>query len=302
MACALVHFPRNNHRTQDHRFLEIRSGIVATKPDLVLATPAVIKSWSESLSGLNAMQSLKSFTYIGAPLNKRIGDDSILHVSREGLGLLFCAQFKAVKLSEEEGSAADSALYTHKYLVSESYAPGYTNTEVDGRPGCAVSDLLEPHPDNPALQRVYGRKDEQIWFSNRARMNPGPVEAHINRNPLVDAALVFGHGRTHPGVLIQLKEETRSDVWGDDLGCDACDGKQRYDVRADDGEQKSRIFDAVWASVEEGNQTLFPQFQIQRKMVVFATAEKPFLLTSKLQPRRRAAFEQYEEEISSAYS
>ncbi|KAJ7161958.1 hypothetical protein C8R43DRAFT_1233492 [Mycena crocata] len=288
------------------------NGIIATKPELVLATPAYIEYYSHTLA------------YIGAPLNRRIGDDlvasgvvlcSIYGTMETGLVTPFfmshgkdwdyfsvCAQFNAVKMPEEDGSVGDSALYTHTYVGSESYAPGYTNTEVDGRPGCAVSDLLEPHPDNPALQRVYGRKDEQIWFSNRARMNPGPVEAHINRNPLVDAALVFGHGRTHPGVLIQLKEEFRSDVRGDELGCDACDGKQRCDVRVDDREPRSRIFDAVWASVQEGNQTLFPQFQIQRKMVVFATAEKPFPLTSKLQPRRRAAFEQYEEEISSAYS
>ncbi|KAJ7149268.1 hypothetical protein C8R43DRAFT_952102 [Mycena crocata] len=74
------------------------------------------------------------------------------------------------------------------FLMCASYPPTYTNAEVDGKPGCAVSDLLEAHPHNPALQR-----------------NILPPESKINQNPLVDSALVFGQRKPYAGVLIQLK-------------------------------------------------------------------------------------------------
>jgi hypothetical protein len=71
-----------------------------------------------------------------------------------------------VRALEDDGSG----LYTHTYLTGPSYATSYTNVEIDGRPGCRLSDLLEQHPDNPELHRVYGRKDDLIAFSTAAKV------------------------------------------------------------------------------------------------------------------------------------
>jgi hypothetical protein len=75
-------------------------------------------------------------------------------------------EFNAVRVPEDDGSG----LYTHTYLTSPSYATAYTNAEIEGRPGCSVSDLLEQHPDNPDLHRVYGRKDDLITLSTAAKV------------------------------------------------------------------------------------------------------------------------------------
>jgi hypothetical protein len=74
--------------------------------------------------------------------------------------------FNAVRVPEEDGSE----LYTHTYLVSPSYEMCWTNTEIGGKPGCSISDLLEQHPDNPDLHRIFGRKDDLINFSTAAKV------------------------------------------------------------------------------------------------------------------------------------
>ncbi|KAJ7490926.1 hypothetical protein FB451DRAFT_1221449 [Mycena latifolia] len=274
-------------------------GIRATKPDIVMSAPSAIEIWSEDPQGLEAMKSLKGLTYSGAPLNKRVGDALV------SKGIVLCSMYGAtevgsvtpffeahgkdwdyfsvreecnpVRVPEDDGSG----LYTHTYLVSPTWTTSSTNTEIDGRPGCAISDLLEQHPEKPELHRVYGRKDDLLVFSNTGKMNPRPVEAEINRNPLVDAALVFGHGRAGPGLIIQLKPEFQKDLL--------------------DAHKRAKIVDALWLSVEEVNSTSPFNRKIPKAMLVLANPRKPFSLTSKLEPRRRVVFEQYAEEIAAAY-
>jgi len=275
------------------------AGILATKPQLVMCTPAAIESWSADPVGVTAMQALKALAYGGAPLNKSVGDTLVangvvlcpFYASLE-TGLLvpfFASQGKdweyfsmrketnAVRVPETDGSG----LYTHIYLGCASHSMVHTNVEVEGRPGCHVSDLLEQHPDNPDLQRLYARKDGLITFSTGYKMNPVPVEAVINGNALVDAAVVFGIGRPQPGVLVQLKPEFQADL-------------------SDDG-KTFKMCDALWVSVDAANKTSPTHFQISRKMVLLADPRKPFALTSKSQPRRRVIFDDYEDEIHAAY-
>ncbi|KAJ6461250.1 hypothetical protein C8R47DRAFT_1159650 [Mycena vitilis] len=275
------------------------NGIIATKPEFVMSTPASIEIWSESSRGLAMMQSLKALTYLGAPLNKRVGD------ALAAKGVVLCSTYgsmetglvapflenhgadwdyfsmrpdiEIIRLPEDDGSA----LYTHTYLPGPTLTPSSTNSLINGRPCCYVSDLLEQHPHKPELHRVYGRKDDIIIFSSGLKMSPGSIEAHINRNPLVDAALVFGQALAHPGILIQVKPEFR-------------------DHLVDDA-KRVKVCDTLWASVKEANQSSPAHFQIPRQMILLANPNKPFALTSKLQPRRRVVLEDYQQEICAAY-
>ncbi|KAJ7684272.1 hypothetical protein DFH06DRAFT_969418 [Mycena polygramma] len=278
----------------------ISKGIIATNPEFVMATPATVETWSESSGGLEMMKSRKALTFLGAPLNKRVGDALVAN------GVVLCSTYGAMETGlvapflEHHGADWDyisirpdievarvpeedgSSLYTHTYLISSSFTTSYTNSVIDGRPGCSVSDLLEQHPRKSELHRIYGRKDDIIIFSSGLKVLPIAYnQAHINRNPLVDAALIFGHTLPHPGVLVQLKPDFQ-------------------DHLVDDA-KRAKVYDTVWTSVEEVNQTSPAHFQIPRKMVLLADPGKPFTLTSKLQPRRRVVFEHYQAEIRAAY-
>ncbi|KAJ7142098.1 hypothetical protein C8R43DRAFT_954443 [Mycena crocata] len=272
------------------------NAIIVTKPDFAMVNPAAIEFWSEDPAGLEAMKSLKCLVFGGAQLNKSVGDALVVRgvilSSSYGTmetGLLspflechgkdwqyFSAgkEVNPVRVLEEN----DSNLYTHTYLIGPSYVTAYTNNEINGKAGCSISDLLEEHPTKPELHRVYGRKDEMVIFSSGSKMNPVAVEAHINRNRFVDSALVLGNGKTYPGLIVQLKPEFRDDI-----------------------ATAEEISEAIWASVQEANKESPTHFHIQRKMVLLADPQKPFALTSKFQPRRRAVFEDYAEEIRAAY-
>ncbi|KAJ7651343.1 hypothetical protein FB45DRAFT_1079115 [Roridomyces roridus] len=196
--------------------------MLTTKPDLVLTTPACIESWSEDPTAIQVLQSLKALKYIGAMLNKRVGDSLVAQ------GVVLCSAYGAMEIglvtpfftshgkdwdyiSLREGVDAvvlpendGSGMYTHTYLVGPHFAAAFTNEEIEGHVGCTLSDLLEQHPDaeKSHLHRVYERKDDLIPFSSAAKMNPVPLEAQINRNPYVENSLVFGHGRSHPVMYV----------------------------------------------------------------------------------------------------
>ncbi|KAJ7094286.1 hypothetical protein C8R44DRAFT_989685 [Mycena epipterygia] len=66
--------------------------LIATKPDLVLSTPASIEAWSDDPLGLKMMQSIKCLSYIGAPLNKRLGDALV------SKGVVLCSSYGAMEI------------------------------------------------------------------------------------------------------------------------------------------------------------------------------------------------------------
>ncbi|KAJ7270500.1 hypothetical protein C8J57DRAFT_1321934, partial [Mycena rebaudengoi] len=59
------------------------NGIVATKPDIIFSTPALIEIWSRSAIGLSAMQSAHRVVYAGATLDKSTEERLFL----QGVGL-----------------------------------------------------------------------------------------------------------------------------------------------------------------------------------------------------------------------
>lgn len=62
-----------------------------------------------------------------------------------------------------------------------AWSPNAFNTEVNGRPAYATSDLFEEHPDDPNLFRVYGRADDQIVLSTGEKVSDsGYVPLHAN--------------------------------------------------------------------------------------------------------------------------
>ncbi|KAJ7651348.1 hypothetical protein FB45DRAFT_1051095 [Roridomyces roridus] len=284
--------PYNQPRAQD-----AIKAMLAIKPDLVMSTPACIESWSEDPTAIQVLQSLKALTYCGATLAKRVGDFLVAQ------GVVLCSSYGAMEigvvtpfftshgkdwdyLSLREGVDAvvlpendGSGMYTHAYLVGPHFSAAFTNVEIDGHLGCALSDLLEQHPDpeKAHLHRVYGRKDDLIPFSSAAKMNPVP----FGSNPFVESSVVFGHGRSHPGIIVQLRQEFRSQLV--------------------EGGKMTEVLASIWASVEAVNKESPTHFRIRKECIILADPAKPFSVTSKFQPRRKVVVEEYREEIASVY-
>ncbi|KAF7329185.1 Acetyl-CoA synthetase-like protein [Mycena kentingensis (nom. inval.)] len=233
---------------------------IATKADLLLTVPVYLETWSQTKRGVDALQTFETVCYVGASLNRAVGDSLV----ENGVGLshLYGAMeqgflnpffVKPTKPHDWEyfslvpGLTAartvepDTAgLYTHTYLITDDFPACFSNESVDGHLGCKLSDLLEAHPTEEGLHRVYGRSDDQITFSSGFKMNPVPLEAIITRNPAVEFAIMLGHGRTHPGVIIQLS----------------------FGILR----QSEEVQDSIWASIQEANKTSPAHAQVTRKV------------------------------------
>ncbi|KAJ7651368.1 hypothetical protein FB45DRAFT_859923 [Roridomyces roridus] len=295
------------------------------------------QSWSEDPTAIQVLQSLKGLKYIGAMLNKRVGDSLVAQ------GVVLCSAYGAMEIavvtpfftshgkdwdyiSLREGVDAvvlpendGSGMYTHAYLVGPHFAAAFTNTEIEGHLGCALSDLLEQHPD-PAkshLHRVYGRKDDLIPFSSAAKMNPVPIglclarflvefglifaEAQINRNPFVENSVVFGQGRCWEMSIRHIAASAMP-------RCERTNFNRRshpgiiVQIRPEVGSGKTtEILASIWASVEAVNKESPTHFRIRKECIILADPAKPFSVTSKFQPRRRVVVEEYRDEIDSVY-
>ncbi|PBK87643.1 hypothetical protein ARMGADRAFT_1168391 [Armillaria gallica] len=91
-----------------------------------------------------------------------------------------------------------------RVYVKESlhHSPAVLDTEIDGIRALATKDLVQLHPLNQRLFKVYGRVDDQIMHSTGEKTNPSPIEAGLNADKRVAAALMFGRSKFQPGVLI----------------------------------------------------------------------------------------------------
>lgn len=81
----------------------------------------------------------------------------------------------------------------------------------------AIKDLYSKHPTKPDRWLYRGRADDVIVLSNGEKVNPLDMEACINSNPAVKAALVVG---SSVAICRALAD------WGGRL--DRADSKQRY--------------------------------------------------------------------------
>jgi len=153
------------------------------------------------------------------------------------------------------------------------------NTEIDGVPAYATSDLLEMHPNNHTLFRIKGRKDDQIMLSTGEKTNPGPLESIIVKNAHVKSAIMFGRGRLSNGVLIE--PESHEEM-------------AKMSIAS--------FRNLVWPSIDEANAYAPAHSRIFKEMVLLASPSKPLSYTAKGTPRRGAILQDYAEEINAIYA
>ncbi|KAI0350525.1 acetyl-CoA synthetase-like protein [Trametes cingulata] len=275
--------------------------IVATECNIALCVPSMIEAWARDSTNIPALRKLKALMYAGAPLNKEVGehllDEGVRLVTGYGmteigaLGKVVCDQTKIPRSDWEYFSLSQPVEFIRVYqpgllrvfepvvVDCPTWSPNAFNTEVDGRPAYATSDLFEEHPTNPNLYRVYGRADDQIMLSTGEKTNPVPMEAILLQHPDIHAAIIFGRGRLQNGVIIQPKEP--------------------FDPA--DEAKLERFRNEIWPTVERANNFAPSHSRIFKEMITVTKPNKPFQYTAKGTPRRHVSLAEYAEEIEELY-
>ena len=169
------------------------------------------------------------------------------------------------------------SLYECVYLPGH---PALTTSNSNQPPGSFHSkDVFTPHPVIPNRWKYASRLDDRITLVNGEKVLPLPIEGHIKQHPLISEAVVFGIGKTVPGLLI-FQSYTALDV---------CSTEDQF-------------LDEVWQTVDRANSTAEYFSQVSRDMIAVLPCDSIIPRTDKGSMIRAQVYQQYAELIESMYT
>ncbi|KAL8915006.1 MAG: hypothetical protein Q9171_000446 [Xanthocarpia ochracea] len=148
-------------------------------------------------------------------------------------------------------------------------------------PNCqeyCTSDLYSKHPTKPDLWKYQGRADDIMTLTNGEKVNPVATEKLIEAHPDVRSVLVVGQARFQTALIVEAREPPPS-----------C------------ASRKTPI-ESLWPTVEKANMQCDAHAKIAKDLILFTTAEKPFLRAGKGTVQRRMTVDAYHEEINKMYN
>ncbi|CAN9113724.1 unnamed protein product [Alternaria alternata] len=274
------------------------------KVDGMKCPPFTIAGLYEDPVTRDILKSLEFVVYIGAPLDRAIGDDLCQHT-----------RLSPVIGSTETGDQiglrpADRSLwYTHDFVPENGHKMVPFDTEgsdnlhelilenaEDGRTNpfqlafwnsghrhlkrIETKELYRPVKDSDGRTRwaFSARKDDLTKLNWLAKFHAQSIESRILQHQEVQNAVVGGEGRPAPYVIVQVKEG------------------------ALDEKSEAQLLDELYDSVIVGaNKNDIDEIRIPRETVMAATREKPLKVNFKQVVQRRAIEQDYLEEIEQAY-
>ncbi|KIJ49855.1 hypothetical protein M422DRAFT_246221 [Sphaerobolus stellatus SS14] len=263
----------------------------------ILSVPSFLETWVADPKNVEILKKMKVIYWGGGPLSERTGR----FLEREGVNIViiygateFGAGAEINAKHPKEGyewfrfppnvspalpSDTDGPdTFELIFKQCETHHLSAINTEIDGVPAYATSDIIQRHEVDHTLFRIMGRKDDQIMLSTGEKTNPGPMEHIIMKNPHVRTAIMFGRGKLSNGVLVEPK---------------SYDDVQRL------GLEKFR--NLIWPNIEEANDYAPAHSRIFKEMILVASPSKPFTYTAKNTARRGAIIKDYADEIEEIY-
>ncbi|KAF8315490.1 uncharacterized protein EI90DRAFT_3021935 [Cantharellus anzutake] len=276
--------------------------IINTPVDILFTIPSFLVVWSLKKEWIELLKRARIVTYSGGPLSKVVGDSlaasgvsiypSYGTTETGGVNTYMPAKVDPeaweywrfsrhvhVSLNPQGEEGSDTVEF--RALRGATHTPSRINSEFDGELGLSTNDLLLEHPTKKGYYTVYGRADDQLMLSTGEKTNPGPLEAVISGDSLVQGPVMFGRGKPHNGIIITPAPHLSLDI--------------------NDKEKVAAYVDAIWPSVQLANEHAPSHSRLFREMIILAKPEKPFTVTGKGSIRKSAVIKDYEEEIEAVY-
>ncbi|CDO76173.1 hypothetical protein BN946_scf185034.g6 [Trametes cinnabarina] len=177
----------------------VLQAMLATNCEFLVCVPAMLEAWSRKQEAVEHLKKFKSILYAGAPLNQEIGDRLIQQgvkimtgfgATEVGAVVKLMVDTTKIPMSDWEYFSFSPPVefirvfqeglphvFEPVVVDSPTWSPNIFNTQIDGRPAYAMSDLLEEHPTKPNLYRFYGRIDDQIALSTGEKASSSPASS-----------------------------------------------------------------------------------------------------------------------------
>ncbi|CAG8909802.1 unnamed protein product [Penicillium egyptiacum] len=259
---------------------------------VALLTPAVIEERCLTPTGTNALRSLKSVHYAGAPLSAKAGDMLISHTqviptvgSTEAGGYLTSVHDKKAAWDYVGFQKHAGAVFEHRFddlyeLVFARQPDSKLQSifrlypDLDRYPTC---DLWIKHPAHKGLWKIVGRSDDHVSFSHGEGLYASRLEPEIEAHPAVKSALIGGHGHRSPVLLIELYPEAIKEDCHDEF------------------------LASLQPNIEKVNAQVHDCVNLSAERIIIATKEKPFIRTVKGSVGRMQTLTLYRDEVSALF-
>ena len=252
--------------------------------------PSVAEHLLHEPNGLDLYKQLDVFCYAGGPLSRAAGDMiSGVTTICQFYGSTEVGQIRQLVPRPEDWSYMEFHPNTKlKFQPSDDDAfelvviadpttegSAALNHNYPGIEEWHTKDLFRPHPTKKGLWRFHGRRDDIIVLSNGEKLNPIPMENHLQGSSMVSGALVTGQARFQPALLIELKTANERET--------------------------NLAIDELWPAVEAANEIVPGHGRIVRSMILLAEANKPFIRAGKGTIVRKLTETAYAGEIEKLY-
>ena len=156
--------------------------------------------------------------------------------------------------------------------------PTLVASNSDDPPGSFHSkDLFIPHATIPHAWKHVGRLDDRLTLTNGEKVLPLPIEGRMNEDPLVREAVVFGAGKSIPGLLV-FRSEAAKDM------------------------SDENFIDAIWPTVENVNDNAERFSRMSKETIVPLPAGIDFPRTDKDSIKRVQIYRAFSDQIEDMYT
>lgn len=271
--------------------------------DGALLVPSLIDALCLDADALASLRSLKYIHYAGAPLSVNSGQllAPYLHRLVPSIGSTEAGGY-FTKVSR------DATLADFDYVAFQPHVGAIFEPRVDNlhelvfvrKPECEATgmqpifmvypekdrhetnDLWIEHPQKKGLWKIVGRLDDYVYLAHGEGLHASTLEPEIERHEMVKAALVGGHGKPKPVLLVELISEAQDRVEGDET-------------------EREALLESLEPFLSKFNAQCHQAVWLDRKLVVIVKKEKPLVRTAKGSVARVQSLKLYENEIEEVY-
>ncbi|KAG7443762.1 NRPS-like enzyme [Guyanagaster necrorhizus] len=279
----------------------ILSSIINTGTTIVATIPSFLVEWAHNRQAVEVLKATAAVAYGSGPLEKEAGDTLVANgillltvygLTESSVSMLWANsipvegwEWMKVARNVDVAFVPTDEQDIYRLYVKDGplHSPAVLDTEIDGVKAFDTKDLVQLHPSNRKLFKVYGRADEQIMHSTGVSLctNPVPIEAGLVLDKRIAAAMMFGRAKFQPGVLILPTPEEAFDP--------------------NDTTRLAEYRTSIWDTITKVNEQAPQHSRIYKEMIIVANPAKPFEFTVKGSLRRKAVLKAYEQEIESLY-
>ncbi|KAJ9193335.1 hypothetical protein DTO164E3_1939 [Paecilomyces variotii] len=260
--------------------------------DGALLTPALIDQLCLSPAGVQALRELKYIHYAGAPLSAKSADLLTPYVQ-----VVPC-------IGSTEAGGYFTTIHDNKdawdYVAFQKHAGAEMQHRMNDlhelvfvrRPECAIqqiflvypdrdrfetNDLWKEHPEHKGLWKIIGRSDDYVYLSHGEGLHASSLEPEIMAHPSVKSAIIGGHGRSAPVLIVELIPGTEYE------------------------NDRQAFLTSLAPYIDEVNSHCHPSVQLSPERVIVATKGKPFITTIKGSVARLQTLDLYKDEIAALF-